>query len=123
MTMTPLPCYVAWLLVALTIGAEGFSMARRTSTRHRLHGINPRTCCVLAAQDNEDFAETNANFAETDADSASSGPKILMPPEELLDVVPSNADDFGSYLLPYAGLVLLALALASAAFATLVLTG
>ena len=120
--MSSLPAYLAWLLVALTVGADGFSMAspRRTNIQRRPHGISPRTRCILAAQDNVDGDD---EFAETDADSASSGPKILMPPEELLDVVPSEADNFGSYLLPYAGLVLLALALASAAFATLVLSG
>ena len=58
---------------------------------------------------------------ESDADSADSGPKILMPPEELLNVMPSEADSFAGYLLPYAGLVLLAFALASGAFALLVL--
>ena len=71
----------------------------------------------------EDSADKQAQLNDSDLDSADSGPKILMPPEEMLGVMPSEADSFGGYLLPYAGLVLLALALASAAFATLVLAG
>lgn len=62
-------------------------------------------------------------FQETDADSADGGPKVLMPPKELLNVMPSEADSFAGYLAPYAFLVLLAFGLASAAFALLVSAG
>ena len=117
---------VTWLLLALAVGVGGFSRSR-TNIQLRLTGIS-RASSIFAAQesiDNDsDAAAAQANeFANTDADSADSGPKILMPPEEMLNVMPSDADNFAGYLLPYAGLVLFAFALASAAFATLVLSG
>lgn len=64
-----------------------------------------------------------SDLKDSDEASADGGPKILMPPVELLDVMPSEADSFGGYLLPYALLVLGAFALASAAFAALVTLG
>ena len=108
------------LLVALIVGASSYSLPS-TSVQPRLDGICARARCILAAQDDRDKAK--AEFAEVDADSADSGPKILMPPEELLNVMPREAKSFDQYLLPYAGLVLLAFGLACAAFATLVLAG
>ena len=68
-------------------------------------------------------AQRQAELKESDTDSADAGPKILMPPTEMLNVMPSEADSFSGYLLPYAGLVILALILASGAFAALVLAG
>ena len=64
-----------------------------------------------------------AERQDSDVDSADSGPKILMPPADLLGVMPSDADSFTGYLAPYAVLILGAFALASGAFALLVLQG
>jgi len=78
---------------------------------------------VMSVGQGFEDAAREEEYRQTDADSAADGPKILMPPTELLDVMPSDADSFAGYLGPYALLVLVALGLASAAFAFLVLGG
>ena len=113
--------------LATIAGATAFSIAsshlhrpsigRAVSSSH----LRRQTIASLARENDPEAKETE--LRESDADSADSGPKILMPPTELLDVMPSNADSFAGYLAPYAVLVLGAFALASAAFALLVLQG
>jgi hypothetical protein len=79
--------------------------------------------CKLVDVGDAGSGDKEDEFRETDADSAADGPKVLMPPKELLNVMPSEADSFAGYLAPYAFLVLLAFGLASAAFALLVSAG
>ena len=111
------------LLLLFITAASTFSIISDTAFCVKTKPVLGFARARVHANAEEDSADKQAQLNESDLDSADSGPKILMPPEEMLGVMPSEADSFGGYLLPYAGLVLLALALASAAFATLVLAG
>ena len=114
------------IMIALTLLAaasvEGFSVR---PMQPALRANSPRLArfVMQQQQDDDKAAQRKAELDESDVDSADAGPKVLMPPEEMLNVMPGDADSFSSYLLPYAGLVLLALVLASFAFAALVLAG
>ena len=82
----------------------------------------PGRCRLLRCAEQDD-EELRAEMLDSDEASAARGPKILMPPVESLGLMPDEATSFSSYLAPYAALVLGAFALASGAFALLVLQG
>lgn len=103
------------ILAALVVLACDALQIQPRAPSHRLRHLSraaPPRC-----------SKDDAEFSEVDADSADDGPKILMPPTEMLDAMPGEAKSFGEYLVPYAALVLGAFALASGAFALLVLQG
>ena len=99
-----LRCTLLCALIALGAGYEPTRLCARVPPRTAAcNTVLPRAAALLSLPNDPLPVNATANVAEDGG------------------LKPSEADSFVAYLLPYAGLVLLAFALASAAFALLVL--
>jgi len=124
-----LPCSLLLLAVGISAisphaGASVAGTARAPALVRRRRWAAAVSRCQAVQLSSKEVDDLQAELSDSDEASADSGPKILMPPVESLGLMPdSEATSFTGYLAPYAALVLLAFALASGAFALLVLKG